>query len=207
MSSHKEALLAFKNGDLQTALGIWESEENRSNAVGLYNLGLIYQNPKLLDMEKSLEYFKQAGLLGHGNASFRYALTLLADKSDKEKLKEAFFFMYQAKENGNPMASTLLGGARLESKSDTINQNFRAKDYDGKLFVIEDALNRFIRPILTKDGGGIELIEFTDKDVIELKFIYTGNCSGCSLAATGTYQMIINTLYEVIDKNIEVFTL
>jgi hypothetical protein len=27
------------------------------------------------------------------------------------------------------------------------------------------------------------------------------------LAATGTYQMIINTLYEVIDKNIEVYTL
>jgi Fe-S cluster biogenesis protein NfuA len=207
MSSHQEALNAFKNGDLQKALGIWESEENLSNPIGLYNLGLIYQNPKLQDNEKSLYYFKQAALLGHGNASFRYALTLLGDRSDKEKLKEAFTFMKQAKKSGHPMAHNMMGGDSFANESNTTNTDFRAKDYEAKLYVIEDVLNRFIRPILHKDGGGIELIEFIDKEVIELKLIYTGNCSGCTLASTGTYQMIVNTLFEVIDKNIEVYTL
>lgn len=56
--------------------------------------------------------------------------------------------------------------------------------------VINDALDQ-IRPILQRDGGGIELIGVTDEDVVQVRL--QGHCAGCPGA-----RMTLSNIVEQI---------
>jgi Fe-S cluster biogenesis protein NfuA len=73
--------------------------------------------------------------------------------------------------------------------------------------IVEDAIQRYIRPILVKDGGNIILIDFNNQNGLQINLAYQGNCAGCSLASTSTYELIRNTLMQVIDEDIKVYVL
>ena len=42
--------------------------------------------------------------------------------------------------------------------------------------VVNEALDQ-IRPILQRDGGGIELVDITEDDVVQVRL--QGHCAGC----------------------------
>ena len=62
-----------------------------------------------------------------------------------------------------------------------------------KLTVIEEVLDRDIRPYIALDGGGVEVLDLVDDK--ELKIAYQGNCVSC-FAAVGTtlsyIQQVVN---------------
>jgi len=64
---------------------------------------------------------------------------------------------------------------------------------------IEKSLDN-IRPFLKKDGGDVEIIDFTTEGEVQLKFL--GNCSTCSMSAmtfkNGIEENIKNDVAEVI---------
>jgi NifU-like protein len=66
---------------------------------------------------------------------------------------------------------------------------------------IEKMLNDFVRPMLQKDGGDLELIDIKDTTVyLELR----GACAGCAGAGQTLKHLIERTLKEQVDERIRV---
>ena len=68
---------------------------------------------------------------------------------------------------------------------------------------IETSLNN-IRPFLEKDGGDVEVIDFSDNGELTLKFL--GNCSTCSMSTStfrnGIEESVKNDVHEVLKVNV-----
>ena len=54
------------------------------------------------------------------------------------------------------------------------------KDKNVLINTVEQAIEQ-LRPFLIADGGNIELIDITDENVVQVKFI--GACQSCSMSA------------------------
>lgn len=196
--------------DFAKAKEYFEAASLYDNDSANFNLALMYQSKIGVeeDMPKAKEYFRRAIAKNHTQAAFRLALLLLQDRSQVENVKEGFFCMLKAAQNGHAMACIQLAGLDKELVQECeLNKSFRAKSIESQLEIINDALDRFIRPMLIKDGGNILLIDYITQPEIELRLAYQGACAGCSMASTGTYEMIKNTLEQVIDKKFRLYIL
>jgi len=195
-----------KNYDL--AREWFEKGSAYDNDSSNYNLALMYQSKIGVDEDeaKAIDYFRRAVAKDHQSACFRLGLLLLKDRTNMEQVKEGFDAMLKAAKSGHPMALAQMGGVDKEPPAGIEeNKAFRAKPTEEQLEVINDALTRYIRPILIKDGGDITLLEYKNDPDIELRLAYLGNCAGCSLGATSTYDLIKNTLSQIIDENIRIY--
>ena len=175
-----------------------------------YNLALMYQTKLGVeeDMDKSISYFRKAVAKNHQNANFRLGYLLLKDRTNEESVKEGFECILSAAKSNHPMAISMVGG--LDSKpnlSAKLNITYRTSPYEKQIEILTDAIDRYIRPILVKDGGNIMILDYVNKPDIEIRLAYQGNCAGCSMAATSTYGLIRDTLSKVIDENILVYVI
>ena len=196
--------------DYSIAKEWFEKASSYDNDSANFNLALMYQTKIGVeeDMEKAKEYFRRAVQKNHTQAAFRLALVLLQDRQNIQGVKEGFDCMLKAAKNGHAMANIQLTGMDKELACDVeLNDHFRAQDMEKQLEIINDTLDRFIRPILLKDGGNILLIDYINEPEIELRLAYQGACVGCSIASTGTYEMIKGTLEKVIDPRVRIFIL
>lgn len=175
-----------------------------------FNLALMYQTKIGVeeDIEKAKEHFRRAVRKNHTQAAFRLALILLQDRNNLDGVKEGFDCMIKAAANGHAMANIQLTGMDkpLEDNCE-LNEDFRAQAKEKQLEIINDTLDRFIRPILLKDGGNVVLVDFVNEPELELRLAYQGACVGCSIASTGTYSMIADTMQKVIDQRVRIFIL
>lgn len=189
----------------------WFDEASKyDNDSANFNLALMYQTKIGVeeDLEKAKEYFRRAVKKNHTQAAFRLALILLQDRQNVEGVKEGFDCMIKAASNGHAMASIQLTGMDKDLPEEVeLNTDFRAQTKEKQLEVINDALDRFIRPILLKDGGNIILVDYVNEPELELRLAYQGACVGCSIASTGTYSMIADTMQKVIDSRVRIFIL
>jgi len=196
--------------DFSKAKEWFEKASSYDNDSANFNLALMYQTKIGVeeDLEKAKDYFRRAVSKNHTQAAFRLALILLQDRQNIEGVKEGFACMLKAAKNGHTMATIQLTGSDKELPSDCeLNEHFRAQDMEKQLEIINDTLDRFIRPILLKDGGNILLIDYKNEPDIELRLAYQGACVGCSIASTGTYEMIKGTMEKVIDPKVRVYIL
>lgn len=196
--------------DFTKAKTYFEEASLYDNDSANFNLALMYQSKIGVeeDMPKAKEYFRRAVAKNHTQAAFRLALLLLQDRSHVENVKEGFYCMLKAAQNGHAMAQIQMAGIDKEFVEECeLNRPFRAKSVESQLEIITDALDRFIRPMLIKDGGNILLIDYITEPEIEIRLAYQGACAGCSMASTGTYEMIKNTLEQVIDKKFRLYIL
>jgi len=196
--------------DFAKAREWFERASEYDNDSANYNLALIYQTKLGVeeDIEKTISYFRKAVKKNHQGANFRLGLMLLKDRTDTVLVKEGFESMLSAAKSGHPMALAQMGGVDKEvNKEATLNIVFRDSTKEKQLALVEDAINRYIRPILVKDGGDMILIDYINEPDIEIRLAYQGNCAGCSMASTSTYELIKNTLSQVIDENIRLFVI
>lgn len=189
----------------------WFDEASKyDNDSANFNLALMYQTKIGVeeDIEKAKDYFRRAVAKNHTQASFRLALILLQDRTNIKEVKEGFNCMLKAAKNGHAMASIQLTGINKEIPSEALlNKDFRSQTKEKQLEIINDALDRFIRPILIKDGGNIILIDYVNEPELEIRLAYQGACVGCSIASTGTYSMISETMQKVIDQRVRIYIL
>ena len=74
----------------------------------------------------------------------------------------------------------------------------------------EDTINKInlaldsIRPFLNDDGGDIELIEFTDDNVVKVKFL--GACKACSMSPMTLKGGVEEAIKKVLPEVKEVIT-
>ncbi len=196
--------------DYAQAKSWFEKASDYDNDSANFNLALMYQTKIGVeeDLEKAKDYFRRAVRKNHTQAAFRLALILLQDRQNLEGVKEGFDCMLKAAQNGHAMANIQLTGMDKELPSDCeLNDHFRAQTREKQLEIINDTLDRFIRPILVKDGGNVVLIDYMDQPEIEIRLAYQGACVGCSIASTGTYSMIADTMQKVIDPKVRIFIL
>ena len=196
--------------DFTQAREWFEKASEYDNESANYNLALVYQTKLGVeeDLEKTLYYFRRAVRKNHVGANFRLALILLKDRTNEEWVKEGFACMLSAAQANHPMALAQMGGVDKEiNTSCELNQVFRNYTKEKQLEVIEDAIERYIRPILVKDGGNITLLDYINEPDIEIRLAYQGNCAGCSMASTSTYELIMSTLSQVIDENIRLYVI
>lgn len=72
-----------------------------------------------------------------------------------------------------------------------------------KLKIINDILDKRVRPALAGDGGGLEVLDLQDKT---LTIRYQGACGTCPSAIQGTLVAIENLLKREIDPSMEVIS-
>ena len=187
----------------------FEQASAYDNDSANFNLALMYQTKIGVeeDISKAVDYFRRAVAKNHVQAAFRLALIQLKDRTDLHGVKEGFDCMLKAAQAGHVMATVQLTGVDKPLEDGELNRNFRTKGLGDQLEILNDALERFIRPILKKDGGNIILIDYINEPEIELRLAYQGACVGCSIASTGTYEMIKNTIEQVIDKRVRIYVL
>lgn len=187
----------------------FEQASAYDNDSANFNLALMYQTKIGVeeDIPKAIDYFRRSVAKNHVQAAFRLALILLKDRTDLKGVKEGFDCMLKAAKAGHVMATVQLTGVDKPLEDGELNKNFRAKSLEDQLEILNDALERFIRPILKKDGGNIILLDYLNEPEIELRLAYQGACVGCSIASTGTYEMIKNTIEQVIDKRVRIYVL
>lgn len=194
--------------DFQKAKEWFEQGSLLGNDSANYNLALMYQGAIGIeeDEQKAIQYFREAVKKKHQGANFRLGLLLLKDRTNEELVKEGFECMLSAAISGHPMAMAQMGGVDKQPNSSCeSNHLFRNKSYEEQYELLADAVNRYIRPILVKDGGDIMILDFINEPSIEIRLAYQGACAGCSLGATSTYDLIFNTLSQVIDENISIY--
>ncbi len=187
----------------------FEQASAYDNDSANFNLALMYQTKIGVeeDISKAIDYFRRAVAKNHVQAAFRLALIQLKDRTDLHGVKEGFDCMLKAAKAGHVMATVQLTGVDKPLEDGELNRNFRAKSLEDQLEILNDALERFIRPILKKDGGNIILLDYLNEPEIELRLAYQGACVGCSIASTGTYEMIKSTIEQVIDKRVRIYVL
>lgn len=78
---------------------------------------------------------------------------------------------------------------------------FNKMDVDEQVELIHHALEAEVMPLLRSHGGGLEILDIDDYNVIVK---YYGTCHGCPLSSTGTLDFIQFTLQSEIDENIRV---
>lgn len=66
---------------------------------------------------------------------------------------------------------------------------------------IEKAVNEYVRPMLRKDGGDVEIIDIKDATVY---CQLLGTCAGCCAAGQTLKMMVEKTLKEMVDEQIRV---
>ena len=196
--------------DFSTAKLWFDKASEYDNDSANFNLGLMYQTKIGVeeDIPKAIDYLRRAVSKNHTQAAFRLALLLLQDRNNIEQVKEGFNCMLKAAQSGHAMANIQLTGVDTPlEESAEINSDFRNKEESKQLEIVNDALDRYIRPILMKDGGNIIMIDYVNEPEIELRLAYQGACVGCSIASTGTYTMIKDTFEKIIDSRIKIFIL
>ncbi|HMZ27136.1 MAG TPA: NifU family protein, partial [Elusimicrobiota bacterium] len=72
---------------------------------------------------------------------------------------------------------------------------------DEKLALINAVIDENVRPALAGDGGGLEVLEFSDN---VLTVHYQGACGSCASATSGTLYAIQNLLQRMVDPKIQV---
>lgn len=193
--------------DLAKAKYWFEEASKYDNDSANYNLALMYQTKIGVeeDVPKAIEYFRRAVKQNHTGANFRLGILLLQDRTNPEQVKEGFNCMLTAGKNGHPMARAQIGGIDKPIKKTTdLNEDFRFKSNKIQLEIIEDALSRYVRPMLIQDGGNIMMIDYIEEPM-EIRLAYQGNCAGCSMASTTTYELIQDTMTQVIDEGIRLY--
>jgi len=196
--------------DFTKAREWFERASEYGNDSADYNLALMYQTKLGVeeDQDAAVDYFRRAVQKNHQGANFRLGLVLLKDRSDEQMVKEGFECMLNAAKSKHPMVMAMMGGIDKEpNTSCELNNEFRSYSREKQVEILEDALQRYIRPILIKDGGNIALIDYIESPEIEIRLVYQGNCAGCTMASTSTYEVIMKTLSQVIDENIRVYVI
>lgn len=94
--------------------------------------------------------------------------------------------------------------AQLDNTLDEVS--FENMTLVGQLKAVEAVMDKEIRPMLTMDGGNLEILDIRKEGdgVIDIYIRYLGACSGCASGSGGTLYAIENVLQDTLSKNIRV---
>jgi len=104
---YREGLMAYMDGDYESAQAFWVKAAKNNDAKSMFNLGLLHEQSKITnaDSDKAERWFKLAGQNGYAAADFHYANQLLKRKAPSS---EVLLYLQRAVQNGSHPAKALL---------------------------------------------------------------------------------------------------
>lgn len=95
---------------------------------------------------------------------------------------------------------------REQNPDQAQKDDFSALSVVKKIRAIEKVLDKDVRPVLARDGGGIELddLECNDEGFCVVAVQYKGACKGCAGSVAGTLGFVQQTLQDKLSPSIEV---
>ncbi len=105
----------------------------------------------------------------------------------------------------------ILAETRAEMEKEKLNRPSSEVDFPDLTLIqkhkaVEDAIEKYILPILNADGGSVEVVDMKEEDGITAVYIrYRGACAGCAASTTGTYEVISSILREKVHDSIRVY--
>jgi len=161
------------------------------------SLGTIKEVIKLNDLHtvEEITRFTKAGAFcgscikpgGHEEKDY-YLVDILRETRDEmeaERLKE-------------------LANAKTSMQSE--DRSFEELNVIGQFKAVEGVIDEQIRPMLTMDGGNLEILDIKQSDdgLTDIYIRYLGACSGCASGAGGTLFAIESVLKENLSQKIRV---
>ena len=73
--------------------------------------------------------------------------------------------------------------------------------HTNKIFRIQEVLDKEIKPLLEKDGGSVELADFSG---VTVKVKLTGRCAGCPAAGVTIKHTVEDKLREFVSPELNV---
>jgi Fe-S cluster biogenesis protein NfuA len=189
--------------DLLKARSWFEKAVQKGHDMAAFYLGGMYENGIGVkqDDEKAISYYEKVASL-EGMSSVQVKLGILLQNRDS---KVAMQWLIQAAHAGESQAQEMITYVSNKDHAATLNDSFRSLEKNDQSSLVSDVVRTVISPILAKDGGGVELINYLPGTTPEIWLRYLGACSGCHLGSSSTADMIIQALEETIDKNIVVY--
>ena len=187
----------------ELAQNYFEDAANEGNIKALYTLGIFYEKGMngRIDYEKALANYKKAADEGHIEAQLKAGLLF----KEKGEFKEAMRYLITAAHNENSQAQSIITYVSNASTVNSSNEIFHGLDELKQRALVENLLQTKIIPILSIDGGGIELVNYIAGVKPQIWLNYKGACSGCQLSSTSTADMLLDHFETMIDKNVVLY--
>lgn len=186
--------------DSAEAVTWFEAAAALENAHALYSLGLYYEKGMggEIALEKANAYFKRAADVGQVEAQVKTGLMY----RQEGKMVDAMRYLITAAHNNDSQAQEIITYVSNAGVETAVNEPFRSLDDARQIALVQDMIEKKVRPTLAFDGGGIELVNFIPGERPQLWLNYLGACSGCHLGSTSTADMLLDHFETLIDKNV-----
>lgn len=187
-----------QNDDI--ALALFEKAADKGSTHAMYTLGAFYEKGKhtTIDNDKALKYYKDAADNGHIHSQLKAGLLYRQEGNITESMR----YLITAAHNKNEQAQSIITYVSNSAEASKRNDIFHSFDEKHQRVLIENILDNKIRPTLTTDGGGIELVNYIPGKTPQIWLNYLGACSGCQLGSTSTADMLLDNFETLIDKNV-----
>lgn len=95
----------------------------------------------------------------------------------------------------------IIKSVRLSMDTDSVERECKPLTNLQRMTLVQETLDREVRPELKKDGGDLELVDIVDK-VVKVRLL--GMCSGCQVANFTLRDLVGAKLREFVEPDIEV---
>lgn len=190
--------------DVQKGIEYFKKADRLGNTTAAYYLGQIYESGAGVERDTKIAaaYYEKNAVTDDPNGQYRLGMLLLP-----EDPKRGMHWLIMAAHNEYPAAQemvTYVSNASLANDA-LLNRQFRALSCEEQYKNVEDILSSKIVPMLEKDAGGIDLINYICGETPQIWLKYTGACSGCHLSTSSTADMILGTFEKEIDAKIVIY--
>ncbi len=202
------AIMHFKGigtkPDIPKGIDYFKKADKAGNPTASFYLGQIYEGGAGVERDTKIaaDYFEKNAITDDPNGQYRLGMLLL-----QHEPKRAMHWLIAAAHNDFPAAQEIVTYVSNKEMANPalLNRDFRALSPQQQHKAVEEILTTKIVPLLEKDAGGIELVNYICEDAPQIWLKYTGACSGCHLSTSSTADMILKSFEEAIDQKIVIY--
>jgi Fe-S cluster biogenesis protein NfuA/predicted RNase H-like HicB family nuclease len=183
---------------------VWlERAAAEGSSQALYSLAVIYEKglQGAADSDKALEYYVKAADEGHIEAQLKAGMLYRQNNNISESMR----YLITAAHNNHEQAQGIITFVSNASLTTVANRPFRSLDDARQRALVEDMIEKKIRPTLQADNGGINLVNYIPGEIPQIWLNYLGACSGCHLGSTSTADMLLDQFETLVDKNVVLY--
>lgn len=189
--------------DIETAKYWFEKAASIGHIHGMMSLAHIYEKgiDGTADSDKALEYYVQAANNGLVDAQLKAGMLY----REKGQISKSMQYLITAAHNNNQQAQEIITYVSNAGTDESCNTMFRSLDEVKQKSLIENMIDKEIRPALEADNGGIKVVNYIPGEKPQVWLNYLGACSGCHLGSTSTADMLLQQFESLIDKNVVLY--
>ena len=189
--------------DIEAAKNWFDKAASLGHTHGMMSLAHLYEKGMdgTVDSDKALEYYVKAANNGLVDAQLKAGMLF----REKGQITKSMQYLITAAHNNNQQAQEIITYVSNSGVDESYNDMFRSLDESKQRDLIENLIEKEIRPALEADSGGIELVNYVPGEKPQIWLNYLGACSGCHLGSTSTADMLLQQFESLIDKNVVLY--